>query len=142
MNISPESKVGQVAAEHPLATRVFARHGIDFCCGGGKPLGEVCTQRGLDTATVLAEIESELATPSATEVRWDQAPLGDLVEHILDIAFVDAPTLKIFAVSFMGQVAAGTGDPACLGNRIGKIQVLEAVQGVVMDEVPDRRLAG
>jgi regulator of cell morphogenesis and NO signaling len=83
MNINPDSKVGQIAAEHPLATRVFARHGIDFCCGGGKPLGEVCTQRGLDTVAVLAEIESELATPSATEVRWDQAPLGDLVEHIL-----------------------------------------------------------
>jgi regulator of cell morphogenesis and NO signaling len=83
MNINPDSKVGQIAAEHPLATRVFARHGIDFCCGGGKPLGEVCTQRGLDAATVLAEIEGELATPSATEVRWDQAPLGDLVEHIL-----------------------------------------------------------
>jgi regulator of cell morphogenesis and NO signaling len=83
MNINPDSKVGQIAAEHPLATRVFARHGIDFCCGGGKPLGEVCTQRGLDAATVLAEIEGELATPSATEARWDQAPLGDLVEHIL-----------------------------------------------------------
>ena len=83
MNINPDSKVGQIAAEHPLATRVFARHGIDFCCGGGKPLGEVCTQRGLDAATVLAEIERELVAPSATEVRWDQAPLGELVAHIL-----------------------------------------------------------
>jgi regulator of cell morphogenesis and NO signaling len=45
MNITPDSKVGQIAVEHPLATRVFARHGIDFCCGGGKPLGEVCTLR-------------------------------------------------------------------------------------------------
>ena len=83
MSINPENKVGQIAAEHPLATRVFARHGIDFCCGGGKPLGEICNQRGLDAAAVLAEIESELAAPSATEDRWDQAPLNDLVEHIL-----------------------------------------------------------
>ena len=83
MNINPDSKVGQIAAEHPLATRVFARRGIDFCCGGGKPLKEVCTQRGFEAATILAEIESELAAPSGAEVRWDQAPLGDLVEHIL-----------------------------------------------------------
>lgn len=83
MNINSESKVGQIAAEHPLATRVFARHGIDFCCGGGKPLGEVCAGRGLDTAAVLTEIRNELAAPDRTEVRWDQAPLGDLVDHIL-----------------------------------------------------------
>ncbi len=83
MDINPDSKVGQIAVEHPLATRVFARHGIDFCCGGGKPLEEVCTQRGFEAATILAEIESELAAPSGAEVRWDQAPLGDLVEHIL-----------------------------------------------------------
>ena len=83
MDINPESKVGQIAAEHPLATRVFARHGIDFCCGGGKPLGQVCSERDLDTAVVLTEIQNELAAPDSTEVRWDQEPLGDLVEHIL-----------------------------------------------------------
>ena len=83
MNINPDSKVGQIAAEHPLSTRVFARYDIDFCCGGGKPLGEVCSQRGLDAAAVLAEIESEIAAPGATEDRWDQAPLNDLIDHIL-----------------------------------------------------------
>ena len=83
MNINPESKVGQVATEHPLATRVFARHGIDFCCGGGKPLGEVCAGLGLDAAVVLAEIQNELAAQGRSEVRWDQAALGDLIEHIL-----------------------------------------------------------
>jgi len=65
-----------------------------------------------------------------------------LVEHSVDVAIVDAPALKIFAVSFMGQVAAGAGDPARFGNRVGKVQVLEAMQGVVMHEVPDRGLAG
>ena len=83
MNLTPESKIGQIAAEHPLATRVVARHGIDFCCGGGKPLGEVCNQRGLDASAVLAEIEGELTAPSAREDRWDQAPLSDLIDHIL-----------------------------------------------------------
>ena len=83
MTIQADSKVGDIATEHPLATRVFARHGIDFCCGGGKPLAEVCAQLGLAPATVLAEIETELATPEVNDVRWDEAPLGDLVDHIL-----------------------------------------------------------
>ena len=38
MSITPDSKVGEIAAQHSMATQVFARHGIDFCCGGGVPL--------------------------------------------------------------------------------------------------------
>ncbi len=53
MSLTAETTVGQIATEHPLATRVFARHGIDFCCGGGRPLTEVCEKKGLDTASVL-----------------------------------------------------------------------------------------
>jgi regulator of cell morphogenesis and NO signaling len=83
MSISIETRVGQLAAEHPLATRVFARHGIDFCCGGGRTLGEVCAEKGLDGAAVLAEIRTEIETSSESEERWDQAPLSDVIEHIL-----------------------------------------------------------
>lgn len=83
MTITKETTVGTVATEHPLATRVFARHGIDFCCGGGKPLAEACATRGLDTDQVLAELERELQAAPAQTTRWDQAPLGDLIDHIL-----------------------------------------------------------
>jgi len=86
MTITKETTVGTVATEHPLATRVFHRHGIDFCCGGGKPLAEACEARGLDTKAVLAELERELQAAHAEAVderRWDQAPLADLIDHIL-----------------------------------------------------------
>lgn len=82
--IERDTRIGQIATEHPLATRVFARHGIDFCCGGGKPLGEVCEKRGLDPEAVLEEIEHEIARPSESSTRWDEAPIEDLVQHILD----------------------------------------------------------
>ncbi|MBU2500820.1 iron-sulfur cluster repair di-iron protein [bacterium] len=83
MTITSETKVGQLAAQHPLATRVFARHGIDFCCGGGEPLGAVCAGKGLETATILAEIAKELEVADETEGRWDTAPLGALIDHIM-----------------------------------------------------------
>ena len=85
MTINLESSVGQIATEHPLATRVFARHGIDFCCGGGRALGAVCSERGMEGDAVLAEIEKELVEPGSSQVRWDQAPLGDLVTHIVAV---------------------------------------------------------
>ena len=83
MTIPSDSTVGQIATEHPLATRVFHRHGIDFCCGGGKPLEEACAARGLNTDMVLEEIQKELAGADTQEQRWDQAPLKDLIDHIL-----------------------------------------------------------
>jgi regulator of cell morphogenesis and NO signaling len=83
MTITCETKVGQLAAQHPLATRVFARHGIDFCCGGGEPLGAVCNGKGLDAELILAEISKELEVTDKNAEQWDQAPLGELIEHIM-----------------------------------------------------------
>jgi regulator of cell morphogenesis and NO signaling len=83
MKIQNDAPIGQIAAEHPLATRVFSRHGIDFCCGGGKPIAEVCDAKGLDTPAVLEEIESELSEAKIDLERWDKAELDALIEHIL-----------------------------------------------------------
>lgn len=84
MRTDANSKIGQIATEYPLATRVFARHGIDFCCGGGKSLGEVCDRKGLDSAQVIVEIEKEIDGTRDPQIRWDQAPLEELVDHIID----------------------------------------------------------
>lgn len=84
MEITAESKVGEIAAQHPMATRVFSRHKIDFCCGGGVPLREVCDQRGLATTEVLDEIEQVLTAGGSAGENWNETPLVDLVRHIVD----------------------------------------------------------
>ena len=81
--LTPAKTVGEIAVDHPLATRVFARHNIDFCCGGGRPLAEVCTRLGLETDVVLKEIQRELASSDEPQRQWDEAPLGDLIDHIV-----------------------------------------------------------
>jgi len=81
--ITRDSTVGRIAAERPFAAKVFARYGIDYCCGGDKPLGEVCREQNLDAGAVLREIEEEPSSGSTSGERWDQAPLGDLVIHIV-----------------------------------------------------------
>ena len=64
--INKDTPVGRVAAMAPLATRVFARHGIDFCCGGGVPLHEACAKHDLEVQSVLEEIHKELTAPDAS----------------------------------------------------------------------------
>ena len=101
MRADENSKIGQIATEYPLATRVFARHGIDFCCGGGIPLHQACEEKGLDTDAVLGEIRAEVERSVAPEERWDQAPLGDLVTHILATyhqpLYEELPQLEVMA---------------------------------------------
>lgn len=82
MTINSDALIGKIASEYPLATRVFARHALDFCCGGGRPLNEVCAEKGLDSESVVKEIQKELET-NVDAVRWDDAPLDKLIEHIL-----------------------------------------------------------
>lgn len=83
MDITPDSRVGEIAAHHPLATRVFARHGIDFCCGGGALLRKAAEAKGLDAERLVAEMRAELAAAPAGE-RWLDAPLPALVAHIVE----------------------------------------------------------
>jgi iron-sulfur cluster repair protein YtfE (RIC family) len=45
MNITPETRVAEIAAHNPATIRIFQRFTIDFCCGGKRPLAEVCAER-------------------------------------------------------------------------------------------------
>ena len=81
--IKPTNSVAQIATEHPMATRVFARYQMDFCCGGKRSLNEICQERGLNVQKVVKEICDEVRDSREEEVRWDQAPLSELIDHIL-----------------------------------------------------------
>lgn len=80
--ISTTEHLSRIATTHPAALRVFHRHGLDFCCGGERPLAEACQKAGLDAQAIAREIELE-ETHAGDDVRWDQRPLGELVDHIL-----------------------------------------------------------
>lgn len=84
MNITHATTVASIATEHPLATRVFARHRIDFCCAGQRPVSEICLEKGIDADQLVAEIQAELARAPETVERWDSATTPDLIAHILE----------------------------------------------------------
>ena len=83
MSIDSQCQIGNLAAEYPLATRIFSRYHIDYCCGGGRVLSEVCMEKGLDPEQVVREIRCEVEKNHIPSQRWDQAPLDELIEHIL-----------------------------------------------------------
>jgi regulator of cell morphogenesis and NO signaling len=89
MNISAETSLGDLVTTHPTATRVLMRHGLDFCCGGQTPLARACAEAGLAIDDVVAELSADLA--GCEERNWGEAPVADLIQHLLDVYHAPIP---------------------------------------------------
>ncbi len=84
MPITATKTVRELAVEVPNATRVFEKLGIDYCCGGQKPLEEACAGANIPVDEVLRALEQGLDASAPAAARdWNAAPLGELVDHIV-----------------------------------------------------------
>lgn len=83
MNLTDSTSLDRLVDEHPLSARVFARFGIEFCCGGDRPLGSACKLAGVDTEEVLAALREELQSRALPLDHWRRVPVPDLIEHIV-----------------------------------------------------------
>ena len=84
MTINPTTRISDIALHVPSSVRVFERHGVDFCCGGKRPIAEVCEERGLSFDAVVQEIELASAAPHEDR-DWSTAPLAELTTHIVTV---------------------------------------------------------
>jgi regulator of cell morphogenesis and NO signaling len=75
------STVGQLVAERPSRARVFERFGIDYCCGGKKPLGQACRDRQVDPRFVVEALRRNDES-RRTERDWSAMGLARLADHI------------------------------------------------------------
>jgi regulator of cell morphogenesis and NO signaling len=83
LKITADTLVADIAAHHPRSIDVFERHGIDFCCGGRRPLGEACREHGAAVEDVAAEIAAAAAREVPEDRVFTDAPLGALLDHIV-----------------------------------------------------------
>ena len=64
----------------PQLAREFEKWGLDYCCGGGRTIGEACAQIGLDPQATVADLAA--ATATAEPAEWTTMPADVLVDHI------------------------------------------------------------
>ena len=76
--------VREIALENPASIRVFEAFGIDYCCGGRKPLAEACEAKNLSVETVIAALENGTSNSAPAGENWNAQPLSSLVSHIVD----------------------------------------------------------
>ena len=77
-----DQTLARLATTWPAASRVFHRHGLDFCCGGNRPLAVACAERGFDPTAILDEIVSDGARPAAED--WNTRPVSELIDFVVD----------------------------------------------------------
>jgi regulator of cell morphogenesis and NO signaling len=75
--------VREIALEQPSSIRVFEHFGIDYCCGGRKPLDEACAAGNVQVDAVIAALEAAAKAPNEAVEDWTGKPLANLIEHIV-----------------------------------------------------------
>lgn len=80
--ITPETTVGDIVRTSPARSRIFENLGIDYCCGGKKPLAEACRAKNLDPTTVVAMLTALDDGSEATTANPDAMSLVELCDHI------------------------------------------------------------
>ncbi len=75
--------VREIALQEPSSIRVFEQYGIDYCCGGRKPLAEACAAKNVEVDAVIAALETAARTPDAVVEDWSKTSLAILSAHIV-----------------------------------------------------------
>lgn len=108
--ISVDTTVGEIVRAVPARSRILENLGIDYCCGGKKPLAEVCRSKGLDPATVVAMLAALDGVSQPSGPNPDALSLTALCDDI-ETAHHDYLREELPRLDFMTRkVAAVHGD--------------------------------
>ncbi|MEG0927214.1 iron-sulfur cluster repair di-iron protein [Chryseobacterium sp.] len=73
--------IGNIVAEDFRTAAIFKRHGIDFCCKGGRTIEEACSTKKMDPEKIYEELET-LPKNEAITIDFNSWPLDLLADYI------------------------------------------------------------
>lgn len=80
-------KIGDIVTMFPGASNLLKAHGIDFCCGGNRPLLTALRQQGTDAEQFLAQLnasrEEEAKRLGDPGVNWREVSFSGLIDHVV-----------------------------------------------------------
>ena len=94
-----EKTIADIVTADIRTASIFKRHGIDFCCGGGKILSDVCKEKKIRVSKITNDIEKLNSTKN--EKNYNKMSVNALIKHIIEThhKYVKEkiPTIKDFA---------------------------------------------
>ena len=101
-----ERTVGDLAAEMPLAIRIFEAWKIDYCCGGRTPLPDAVAAAGRTIDEFIAALDAQATVPDNAARDWSFETLttmaGDIVSTYHAYTREELQTLEPLAQKVLG----------------------------------------
>jgi len=117
--------VREIALEQPSSIRVFEQYGIDYCCGGRKPLAEACATRDIEVDAVIAALEAAAKGSAPVAEDWSKASLERLSGHIVVThhAYVksELPRLALLAQKVVARHGATRVELPVIQSKLSKL---------------------
>ncbi|MBT7896967.1 MAG: iron-sulfur cluster repair di-iron protein [Flavobacteriales bacterium] len=127
--------VAQIVASDMRTAVIFKKYGIDFCCGGGKPVSEACNGIEVKEETIFNEIE--MLDAEKAENDFDNMGLDVLSNHILETHHVYVKESLPIISEFANKVAKVHGDHNPENIEIAKLfheVAIELQQHLIKEE--------
>ena len=77
-----ETTIGELVTERPARARIFESFGIDYCCGGKKPLAQAIREKNLDEKAVLGVLDAFDDQAPQQEPDLSTLTMTELADHI------------------------------------------------------------
>lgn len=120
--LDPQQTVASLVLDHSECAPVFQRHRIDFCCHGDISIEAAATERGIDTAVLVDELSTAIASRSGAEAADPRAlSTPALVAHVVS----KHHEYLRQALPFVGALAAKVS--RVHGERNPKLRELDAL---------------
>ncbi len=119
--------VAKIVTDRPGRSRFFEGLGLDYCCGGNRPIGEACAEKGLDARSVLEALGAfeESSSVLSGEIDLKSLTTEELVAHIVERhhGYLRREFPRLAALSMKVLKAHGEREPR-LGVIYGEVEAL------------------
>ncbi|GEM_PF-166045 len=82
ISVREDQTVAELVVEHPELKEKLEKMGIDYCCGGKRPLGEAVRAAGIEWPAFVSKLQAE--AKSSAQKDWNKVPVTELADHILN----------------------------------------------------------
>lgn len=83
-NITREMPIGDIVTTLPQTANYFIKEGVDFCCGGERPLMEAIEDSNLSIDKVLTDLENIKNTSTKKYKAWQEGTSEEIIDHIIN----------------------------------------------------------
>ena len=104
-----DKTIGQIVADDFRTAAIFKKHGIDFCCKGGRTIEEACDKKGVAPSALINELES-LPKGNSNEVDVRDWPLDLLANYIVRIHHQYVRDKTSMLLQFLDKLCRVHGD--------------------------------